>query len=65
MAQKTVLISDLTGEEVVSPARVTISFPDGKQGVVVIDADASEVEELVQKGRRQKRRGRQKAAAAA
>ena len=65
MARKTVLISDLTGAEINDHARVTITFPDGKQGAVVLDVDASEVAELASKGTQQKRRGRQKAAAAA
>lgn len=61
MARKTVFISDLTGEEIKEPAKITIAFGDGKNGVIVLDADISEVHDLVQKGRRQAKRGRPKA----
>lgn len=58
MARKTVLISDLSGQEINEPARVTITFPDSNSGAVVLDVNASEVHDLINKGRRQARRGR-------
>ena len=58
MARRTVLISDLTGEEIEEPARVTITFQDGRSGAVILDVDAKEVHDLIGKGRRQARRGR-------
>lgn len=65
MARRTVLVSDLTGGEIETPAKVTITFPDGRSGSVVLDVDATEIQDLVEKGRRQGRRGRPKASPAA
>jgi hypothetical protein len=58
MARRTVLVSDITGSEIVTPAKVTVTFADGRSGAVVLDVDASEIQDLVEKGRRQARRGR-------
>jgi hypothetical protein len=60
MARKTVLVSDLSGQEVEDGkgARITINFDDARKGTIVIDATAEEAEELGRKGRRQARRGR-------
>jgi len=60
MARKTVLISDLTGQVIEDreAAKVTITYADARRGQVVLDVNASEVEELAGKGTRQARRGR-------
>jgi hypothetical protein len=60
MARKTVLVSDLSGEEIQEGkgARITINFDDARKGTIVIDATAEEAEEIGKKGRRQSRRGR-------
>lgn len=60
MARRTVLVSDLTGKEIDTPAKVTITFADARLGAIVLDVDASEVQELTSKGRKQGRRGRPK-----
>ena len=39
-------------------AKVTITYGDARRGQVVLDVNASEVEELAGKGTRQARRGR-------
>ena len=60
MARKTILISDLTGSEISDgdAARVVITYADARRGQVVLDVNASEVDELAAKGTRQARRGR-------
>ena len=60
MARKTVFISDITGEQINDneAAKVTITYSDARRGQIVLDARASEVEELAGKGIRQQRRGR-------
>jgi len=60
MARKVVLVSDLTGREidVKDSAVVTIRYADARRGQVVLDVNASEVEELARKGTKQGRRGR-------
>src|SRR2546421_4446030 len=60
MARKVVLVSDLTGKEidVKDSAIVTIRYSDARRGQVVLDVNASEVEELARKGTKQGRRGR-------
>lgn len=61
MARKTVLISDLSGNDIGDDkegAVVTISYNDARKGVVRLDVLASEVEEWAKKGTQQKRRGR-------
>jgi len=57
MARKTVVISDLTGEVVNDPVRLTVQHG---ASVFVLDVDSSEeiVTDLKAKGTAQKRRGR-------
>jgi hypothetical protein len=66
MARRTIFISDLTGEQIIEKdaAKVTISYADARRGQVVLDVNASEVEELAAKGVKQARRGRKPKAAA-
>jgi len=65
MARKVVLVSDLTGNEIETPAKVTITYADQRMGAVVLDVDVTEVQELTAKGRKQGRRGRPPKALAA
>jgi hypothetical protein len=60
MARKTVLVSDLSGEEIAAGkgAQVTIRFSDARKGTLVLDVTDEEGEEIGRKGRRQARRGR-------
>jgi hypothetical protein len=60
VARKTVFVSDLTGKEIdeKDAATVTIRYADARRGVVVLDANASELSDLASKGRKQARRGR-------
>lgn len=60
MARKVVLVSDLSGEEIdlKDAAVVTIRYADARRGQVVLDVNASEVEDLARKGTKQGRRGR-------
>jgi len=60
MARKVILVSDLTGEEIdpKDSAVVTIRYSDARRGQVVLDVNASEVEEFARKGTKQRRRGR-------
>jgi hypothetical protein len=60
MAKKTVLVSDLTGNEIEAKdaATVTITYADARRGQVRLDVNASEVEEWAAKGVKQARRGR-------
>lgn len=60
MARKTIIVSDLTGREIDerNAAKVTITYADARRGQVVLDVNASEIEELAGKGVRQARRGR-------
>jgi hypothetical protein len=60
VARKTVLVSDLSGEEVADGkgAQVTIKFSDARKGTIVLDVTDEEGEEMGRKGRRQARRGR-------
>jgi hypothetical protein len=64
MARKVVLVSDLTGEEIdlKDSAVVTIRYSDARRGQVVLDVNASEVEDLARQGTKQKRRGRRPSA---
>jgi len=54
------LVSDLSGKEIdeKQAATVTITYADARKGVVRLDVNASEVEDLAKKGTAQKRRGR-------
>lgn len=47
MARKTVLVSDLSGEEIpdAKGATVTINFRDARKGVVVLDVTDSEADQ--------------------
>ena len=65
MARKTVFVSDLTGMEIADrdAAKLTITYADARRGQVVLDVNASEVEDLAAKGVRQARRGRKPKAA--
>jgi hypothetical protein len=60
MARKTVLISDLTGAEIdeKDAATLTIKYADARRGLVVLDVNAHEVDDLAVKGTKQARRGR-------
>jgi hypothetical protein len=56
MAQKTVLVSDITGHEISDPVVIKMFYDDGT--VVELDANASEVTGWAEMGRRSRRRGR-------
>ena len=60
MARKTIVVSDLSGNEIdeKNAAQVVIKYADARRGQVVLDVNADEVEDLARKGRRQARRGR-------
>ena len=60
MARKTIIVSDLSGREIddKDAAKVTITYADARRGQIVLDVNASEVEEWASKGTRQARRGR-------
>jgi len=60
MAKKTIFVSDLTGKEIdeKDAAKVTITYSDARRGQVVLDVNASEVDDLAGQGTRQARRGR-------
>ena len=66
MARKTIYVSDLTGTEIndKDAAKVTITYSDARRGQVVLDVNASEVDDLAGKGTRQARRGRRPKASA-
>jgi hypothetical protein len=60
VARRTILVSDLTGNEIDNreAAKVTITYADARRGQIVLDVNASEVDDLASKGIRQARRGR-------
>lgn len=60
MAKKTIIVSDISGKEIdeSEAAKVTITYADARRGQVILDVNASEVEELARQGTRQARRGR-------
>jgi hypothetical protein len=60
MARKTIIVSDLSGNEIYEKeaAKVTITYADARRGQIVLDVNASGVEDLARKGTRQARRGR-------
>lgn len=66
MARRTIVVSDLTGKEIDErdSAQVFIRYSDARRGQVVLDVNASEVDDLAAKGTRQARRGRKPKAAA-
>jgi hypothetical protein len=60
MAKKTVVVSDLSGEEIEEGkgAQVTIRFNDARKGAIVLDVTDAEGESMGARGRKQARRGR-------
>ncbi len=60
MAHKTIVVSDLTGDEIdeKNAAQLIINYRDARRGRIVLDVNASEVEDLAAKGTKQARRGR-------
>ena len=60
MAKRTVLISDLSGQEIEDGkgAKIRISFEDARKGAAELDVTAEEADELARKGRKTARRGR-------
>jgi hypothetical protein len=66
VARKTIFVSDLTGSAIdeKDAATVTIKYADARRGQVVLDVNASEVEDLAAKGTKQARRGRKPKAGA-
>lgn len=60
MARKTVLVSDMSGEEILEGhgAVARITFADQRKGVKELDMTDAEAEKLGEKGRNVKRRGR-------
>ena len=66
MARRTIVVSDLTGQELdeKDAAQVVIKYADARRGQVVLDVNASEVNDLASKGTKQARRGRKPKAAA-
>jgi hypothetical protein len=60
VARKTIFVSDLTGETIddKDAAQLVITYRDARRGRVVLDVNASEVEDLARKGVKQARRGR-------
>jgi hypothetical protein len=60
MAKRTIFVSDLTGSEIKDGegATLTITYADARRGVVRLDVNATEVDDIARKGTRQARRGR-------
>jgi len=60
LARKTIFVSDLSGKEIdeKNAATLTIRYADARRGQVILDVNASEVDDLASKGRKQARRGR-------
>ncbi|HZQ64981.1 MAG TPA: hypothetical protein VFA66_07130 [Gaiellaceae bacterium] len=60
MARKTILVSDLSGEDIreKDAAQLIIKYADARRGQVVLDVNAEEVDDLARKGTKQARRGR-------
>jgi hypothetical protein len=60
MARRTIMVSDVSGEEIQEGkgATVTIKFTDARKGTIVLDVTDDEGEEMGRKGRKQARRGR-------
>lgn len=59
MARTTVLVSDVSGEQIPEGEYVHVAITDGSNRYD-IDAIKSEVQELIDKGRQSKRRGRKR-----
>jgi hypothetical protein len=66
MARRTIIVSDLTGKEIDErdAAQVVIKYADARRGQVVLDVNATEVDDLAARGTKQARRGRRPKAAA-
>jgi hypothetical protein len=60
MARRTIVVSDLSGDEIPdgNGATVVITFRDARKGTIVLDLTDAEAEKLGAKGRKQGRRGR-------
>jgi hypothetical protein len=60
LARRTIFVSDLSGREIDEreAAQVIIKYADARRGQIVLDVNASEVDDLAQKGTKQARRGR-------
>ena len=60
MARKTVVVSDLSGEQIQDGkgAKVRITFDDARSGSIELDVTADEAREIGRKGRPFARRGR-------
>ena len=63
MARKTIFVSDFSNKEIADEkqsAMITVRYGDGRRGVVVADAHVDDkiVQDIVQAGRQQARRGR-------
>jgi hypothetical protein len=60
VARKTVLVSDLSGEEIPDGdgAKVRITFTDARRGTIELDVSAEEAKAMGAKGRQVARRGR-------
>ena len=60
MARRTILVSDLSGKEIEDGqgATLTITYHDARRGIVKLDVQANEVDDLAAKGQKQARRGR-------
>ena len=67
MARKTVLVSDLSGEEVTESngGKLRLTFNDARRGAYELDVTGNEpeVKALIEKGRKVAKRGRPKTAA--
>ena len=60
MARKTVVVSDLSGEQIQDGkgAKVRITFEDARSGSIEMDVTAEEARAMGRKGRQVARRGR-------
>jgi hypothetical protein len=60
MAQRTVFVSDLSGEEIADGkgSKIRITYADARKGSAELDVTDEEAEELARKGRKVARRGR-------
>ena len=60
MARKTVVVSDLSGEQIHDGkgAKVRITFQDARSGSIEMDVTAEEAREMGRNGRQVARRGR-------
>lgn len=61
MARKSIIVSDISGREIRDPkdaAKVVINYGDARRGRIELDALASEVDDLANKGTKKARRGR-------